>query len=434
MNKAPIGAANRDMARAFFSSPRFVAALTTTAVASAVLSFAIRQTLGWPGLIAILTTLVVLATLSLMARKQMIEWYGLLPISLLAFVGWAGLSLLWSQYQWSTLAALAYLFAFTVLGVFMALVRDTIQIVRVFGNVLRVVLGASLALEILAGVLIDSPIRFLGIAGRLDELGPIQGVLGTRNQLGLVAVIALVTFFTELRTKSVRRGVAISSLVLAGFVILLSRSPVSAGALVVVGLAALALFGLRRLSNDARRIAQFALLALVVVAAVAAWATRSVIVQVFNATGELTFRLELWREVLVLIPLHSLEGWGWIGLWRHEIPPFQAFAAAGQRPAGSALNAFVDTWFQLGLVGLVIFIGLIGLTFARSWLLGSQQRSTVFTWPALVLVVLIVSSLAESSILVEFGWLTLVICSVKAAQHLSWRKAFAATGPASASS
>ena len=69
---------------------------------------------------------------------------------------------------------------------------------------------------------------------------------------------------------------------------------------------------------------------------------------------------------------------------------------------------------------------LIALALVRSWLLGSHQRSTVFTWPALVLVALAACSFAESSILVEFGWLTLVVCTVKASRELSWRKAFAA--------
>jgi exopolysaccharide production protein ExoQ len=42
-------------------------------------------------------------------------------------------------------------------------------------------------------------------------------------------------------------------------------------------------------------------------------------------------------------------------------------------------------------------------------------------WTALVLVVLVVSSLAESVTLVEWGWVLLVICAVKAAQGRSWR-------------
>ncbi len=63
----------------------------------------------------------------------------------------------------------------------------------------------------------------------------------------------------------------------------------------------------------------------------------------------------------------------------------------------------------------------------RSWLLAAKQRSAVYVWPALVLVVLLSTALVESSILYEFGWLTFVVCCVKAARELSWRRAFAAT-------
>lgn len=96
------------------------------------------------------------------------------------------------------------------------------------------------------------------------------------------------------------------------------------------------------------------------------------------------------------------------------------------------MNAHLDVWFQIGLVGLVAFVGLVGLAFIRSWLLASRQRSFVYARPALVHLVLLTTALAlalaENSLLVEFGWLTFVVCSVKASRKLSWRKAFAATG------
>jgi hypothetical protein len=40
-----------------------------------------------------------------------------------------------------------------------------------------------------------------------------------------------------------------------------------------------------------------------------------------------------------------------------------------------------------------------------------------------VLIVLLLVSLAESSILIEFGWLTFVVCCVTASRELSWRSA-----------
>ena len=410
-------------AEAFFAAPRFTHALATAAIGVSVLATAIRPLMGWAGLIAIVGALVLFGAASLYARRESIEWQHLVPISLLVFVGWAAVSVFWSQYQWATLGGLAYLLAFSALGLYIALVRDTIQIVRAFGDVLRFVLVASIVLEIFSGLLVDAPIRFLGIQAHLGEGGPIQGLLGTRNQLGIVALIAAVTFGTELRTRSIRPDLAIGSLVLAAATMAFTRSPLIGGVIVVLGGAIVALYALRRVKPSRRTVAQLALLAAVAVAALVAWASRARIIELTNAGGELDFRLTLWQRMLTLIDLNPVEGWGWLGYWRAEISPFQAFGVSERVPV-SGLNAYLDVWFQLGFVGVVIFVGLAGLAFVRSWLLAGQRRSVVFAWPALVLVVLLTSALFESSLLVEYGWLTFVVCCVKAARELTWRRAF----------
>ena len=56
------------------------------------------------------------------------------------------------------------------------------------------------------------------------------------------------------------------------------------------------------------------------------------------------------------------------------------------------------------------------------------SRSVIYLWPALIMVALIVTSAAESSMLVDFGWLTLIICAVKASQDHSWRVRLARAG------
>jgi O-antigen ligase len=414
------------LAKGFLGAPRFSAVLTQVIIGSQVITLLLHELMGWAGALAILASLVVLASLSLLAQREEIEWHGLLPISLLVFVGWATISVFWSQYSWATAGSAIYLLSVTMLGIYIALIRDTIQIARAFGNVLRATLVLSLVLEIFSGVLIDSPIRFLSIAGNLNVLGPIQGIFGTRNQLGIVTLVAIVTFGTELHTRSIPRNLATGSLVLAGVTLLLARSPISFGTFVVVVLATLALYGLRRVSPERKRVWQFVLLGSTITVGAIAWAARTPIINALSASNELNQRLAIWRPIRLLIPMHELEGWGWAGLWWEDIPPF-SYIRDGLQP--SALNAYLDVWFQAGLIGLFAFVFMVGLAFIRSWLLASRQRSFVYAWPALVLVVLLVTGLAESSLLVEFGWLTFVVCSVKASRELSWRKAFAATRP-----
>lgn len=410
--------------RGVLDSPRFTHAVTLAAIGIGFLADTVQRLIGWPGLIGALAVLCAVAAASFVSRRAEIGWQAVLPVSLLIFIGWAGLSLLWSSYRWATLGGLAYLLAFSVLGLYIALFRDTIQIVRSFGDTLRFVLALSISVEILSGVLIDMPLRFLAVEGKLAGLGPIQGLLATRNQLALVSIIAIVTFAIEYLTRSVSRGLVVGSLVLGAVCLLLSRSPVGLGVLIAVGVAALALYLIRRVPAARRALWQWVLLAIAALLAVVVWVLRSPVVTLLSANSELTYRLGLWRGLWNLIAINPLQGWGWLGQWRPEMAPFTFFASA--REPTSGVNAYIDVWFQLGLAGVFIFVVLAGLAFVRSWILAGRQRSIVFAWPALVLVVLIVSSLAESSILVEYGWLTLVVCCVKAAKELSWRRAFRA--------
>ena len=413
-------------------SPRVTAALTTAGAGLIVLSFAVQQTAGWPGYLAALVLLVLLLAASLIARRDEVDWnWAILPISLLAYLGWAGISVFWSAYPRVTAASFGYLLLVTFVGVYIGLSRDTIQIIRSFGDVFRAVLLASIVIETLSGIIFDAPLEALDIRAQLAVGGPISGLAADRNQLGLLAAIALATFAIEWRTKAITRSVAIPSLALAAGTILFTRSPVVAMVTVALVAAAGALYGIRRLPGARRQFAQYVVLGALAVGAVFAWLLRGPIIAVFNATGELQFRLELWQRVLDFVPLHWIEGWGWIGIWNRAVPPYPALLPTEGRPHDSALNALVDLWLQVGLVGVVLFVALVGLAFTRSWLLAGRRRSVVHTWPALVLVALIVVSVAESSILTEAGWLLFVICCVKASGELSWRSALRAPSSAS---
>ncbi|HEY8281807.1 MAG TPA: exopolysaccharide production protein [Leifsonia sp.] len=405
----------------FLGSARFNSVLSLVAVGVGFSTHAIRALMGWPGLIGALSVLVVLAALSFVAQRKLIEWHGLLPISILLFVGWCALSIVWSDYQWATVAGVVYQLIFAFLAIYIALVRDAIQIVRVVGDVLRVLLTASLALEVLSGLLLDLPIRFLGIEGNIAAGGPIQGLFGSRNQLSIVALIAFVTFLVELRTRSVRPPVAAASITLAVLCILLAHSPVIAAVSVVVGLATLALFGLRQVAPSHRRYYQWALMAFTLAAIAAAYIYRARVIDLLNARADFQVRYRLWIQIWELIPINQTAGWGWVGGWPTDLYPFTAIQDATGVYHADGLNAYLDVYLQVGLIGLILFVALVALAFGRSWLLASNKRSVVYAWAPLVLVALLVTSVFESSILFDAGWLLLVICAVKASQGMSWR-------------
>lgn len=416
-----------EFARAAAASPRLADATTRTAIALGVLAPVLQRIAGWPAVAAMLATLALLVSAVLVLRWRSLPWQGILPVSLLLFVAWCLLSVLWSGYRLESLAGVAYLLGFTILGVAIALTRDTIQVVRAAGDVFRVVLAGSLALEVFAGILIDSPLPYLGIHGDLDDLGPIQGLLITRNQFALLALLALITFSIELATRSVGRAVGVSSIVLGALSAALSRSPIVLATLVVIGLAVLALWLVRRAPASARSFVQLGILAGGLAVAVVAWFLRGAIIDLFSAATELDYRLELWQRLWMLTQRDPLLGTGFVGYWRDDVGVFRFIGPPGEPDPGSALSAYLDLWYQVGAVGLFLFVVLVLLTFIRSWLLAGRRRSVVFAWAPLIVLALAVTGFAESSMLVEYGWLLLVICTVQAAQDLSWRTAWRPT-------
>jgi len=407
---------------AAFSSPRFSATLTHLILGLAFATHLVRSLMGWPGLLGALICLVLLAAASMIARRHSIEWHGLLPVSILVFLVWCSLSVLWSEYPLRTLSGVGYQLAFAFLAIYVALVRDTIQIVRATGDVLRVLLGLSIALEVLSGLLLDLPITFLGVQGNIASLGPIQGIFGSRNVLGLVSLIAVISFIIELRSRSVRPGRAAWSIALACLGLILTHSPVFVVVASAVGIAALALYWLRRTPAENRWLLQLSLLGAAVLTALIVFVARAGIISQLNAGSEFETRSSLWREMWRLVDLHPLEGWGWTGIWPETISPYGWLDFVTKTEHTSALNAFLDVYFQVGLVGFLSFVTLVILAFVRSWLLASNKRPVVYVWSPLVLVVLLVTSAAESTVLVEYGWVLLLICSVKAAQGQSWRR------------
>jgi O-antigen ligase len=413
-----------ETARSFLASPRFTQALTETIVGVALAAFAVRALLGWPGSIAVLSGLVVLAALSLASQPERVEWRGVLPISLLALFALMTVSIIWSQYTWATAAGIAHALAYAFLGVYIALVRDLIQLVRSVGNALRVVLTLSFALEVLSGVLFDTPFAWVGISGNLAAGGPVEGLSGTRNAFAFLAALAVLSFWIEYRTRSVSRTLSAYSLVLAGAAIVFARSPVSLLVLAAVLIAGLALVMIRRQQQVARRATQGILIVSALVLAALAWSFRGPIIGLVDAAADVSERTSVWNAVGDLVAQQPVIGWGWVGMWPPTVFPFSSVLSSSGTPPESALNAYADIWLQLGLAGIIALLAALGLAFVRAWLVASERRSTVYVWPALTLVLLAATSTTESYLLYEGGLLLFVTSAFAAARNRSWRGRF----------
>jgi O-antigen ligase len=404
------------------ASASFARAYTLVVFAAVFSAFAIERIAGRVTYVTIVAGLCIFGAAVMVARRRELSLLRLVPTTVVVFVGWAFASIFWSSdatasfWSWVSMAALAFL------AVVIGHVRDTLQTVRALGDVLRVLLGVSLVLEVLSGILLDVPFTFLRIQGNLAQLGPVQGIFGTRNLLGFVAVIALITFLIEYRTQSAPPGVSVASVVLAGGMAALSDSPTVVVLALGVGLAVGALALVRHARPERRAGLQLLLGGLVVVGVFVGYAARHPIIAFLGAGTDFSMRVELWNFMVDILRQRPVQGFGWFGVWDQREYPFNAINFWLDKDHATGLNAYFDVALQLGWIGLVLFLALGALALARSWLVAGERRSVVYAWTPLILVTLLIDSMFESFTLTGLGWLMLVLCAVRAGQSRSWRE------------
>jgi exopolysaccharide production protein ExoQ len=396
-------------------------AFTLATFGAVIVSPAIVRTMGLVAYSTVIAGLCLLGAAILVVRRREIELLRLLPSTVVILAVWLLVTAFWSTDPAGTIVGWIAFAAIAFLAVVIAHVRDSLQTIRALGDVLRAALATSLALEILSGILLNLPIEFLEIQGNIAVGGPVQGLFGTRNMLGFIAVIALITFVVEWRTSSIRRGVAVFSVVLALTLAGFSASPTVLVLALAAAVATAVLYIVRAAAPARRPGLQIAVGTVTVAGLVTAYILRHQIIALLDAGADFRLRGDLWNVLLEFTAQRPVEGFGWFGTWPANEWPFVVINFATDGRHSSALNAYFDVLLQAGWVGLLLFGALCAIAMVRSWLVASTRRSVVYAWTPLILVTLLVDSVFESFTLHGAGLLLLVLCVVRAGLTMSWR-------------
>ncbi|PSL38799.1 O-antigen ligase [Labedella gwakjiensis] len=394
-----------------------------------------RNLLGWPAYIVLVILVGAACGVVLVRARPRLRWTTT-PKTLVAFLGLALLSLSWSAYIGATAATLVGTLLTTIVGCTLALALDWPAVVRALGRSLRFIIGLSLAFELVVALIVRHPVprwwdpvgedtALLNLWSRnvLLEGDRIQGWVGNANLLAIIALLGIVVFAVELAERSVSRRSGSIWLALAAVTFGLTRSStmvIAAAACVVVLCAVL----LARRAGPAGRLGVYGAGAVVGIAiVVVAVFFRDTALALFGKSSDLTGRLDIWADVSEMAARRPWFGWGYSSPWLPGAVPFDEPVIRNGVEQLQAHNAWLDVWMQLGVVGVVLFAGLVVSVLWRSWflavdrprvgLIDDRPYSVASMLPLLVAVVLVVQSLMESRILVESGWVLLVALAVK---------------------
>jgi len=431
-------------------SPRFRLGFSALVLFTLLAGDAWRLSLGWWvfGTITIAITLVS----GWLLWRQRSRWnIGGLPLPLVVFLALATVSIFWSHYPAATALGLVTTWIIVVNAVALAVTFTWAELLRGLGVVLRVVLGLSLVFELFVSLVIrERVLPFFGlpdidyssydrIPGMLmwsrNELfevfdnGRIQGIVGNANSLGFLALLALIVFGIQLASRNVSKHSVSKRWGSAWFVIALATVLMTKSATVTVASAAVivvlvvALLVRRATSSRGRAAVYFSSAAVLVAGGTAAFLFRDTVFDLLGKSSDLTGRLGIWEKVIDLTQQRPAFGWGWVSYWVPWADPFDNLVFRSGVRQLQAHNTWLDVAFQLGFVGLIVFLALVGAALVKAWqhAVDRPQKSpgtplhysTVTLLPLALLVALVVQSFAESRLITEYGLALLVVVAVK---------------------
>ncbi|MDH6235958.1 O-antigen ligase family protein [Cryobacterium sp. CG_9.6] len=414
---------------------RFVVRTFATFVLFSVLAGQFWRNLGgWWGFGAVVAIVLVGSVVGLITERPDWKWRRF-PKALIIFMLLATLSILWSFYPGASLLGVGLQWITTIAALFVALVLTWAELLRTLSVALRYILALSLAFELFVAAVIQQPVlpffveyegkiplAFYWSRGLLLDGGPIEGIVANRNLLGFIALIAVIVFAVQLAARTVKRGWGIIWLVLAIVTLLLTRSStVTLATLVVLAALVFALWA-RSVHHQARRPVYIVAAASVVTGVAAILAFFPLLTQLLGKSDDLTGRFDIWHSVTELASERPAFGWGWVSYWVPWVEPFQGLAVRKGVTYLQAHNAWLDVWLQLGIVGLVVFVALVLATLWRAWFLAIDRPrlgvkddapfAASALLPLLIMAALLAQSVAESRLLIEYGWVLLVVMAV----------------------
>ncbi|MEZ0141718.1 O-antigen ligase family protein [Microbacterium sp. NRRL B-14842] len=371
-------------------------------------------------------------------RPQPFRWRRL-PWAAVGYTALALLSVAWSQWRVPTVATGMLLAAVTVNGLFIAHVLTWHEIVRALSSAFKWILGLSLALELWVSLVLHGPLlpNFADIpAGKIDpqwywvrdnlfDGGRIQGILGNANLLGIVSLFALITFGVLFAARARWRTTLALWMILAAYFLFRTASATAlacAGAAAVVLVVALLMR--RAASPTARTRIYVVAIGSTAVLALAVWLLREPLLGLLGRSADLTGRSnKIWAAVLERVGEHPVIGNGFSSPWVPTDPAFDGWIVDHGITVFHAHNMWLDVLLQLGVLGLLLMAVAYGSLLWRSWFFAVDRPrwdldahrpySPLTLLPSLFTVVLLVQGLTESTPIMLWGWLLLVLLSFK---------------------
>jgi len=435
---APPAPPERESTRHLLLRGYVILALFTTFAHSAV--YNLLGEIGAGVVLGVFLIATLAIAVPLVARRQPHPFaWRRLPWAATGYAVLALVSVIWSQWRVATLLTWLLLGAITVTALFIAHALTWREIVRALASAFKWILGLSLALELWVSLVLHRPLlpnfvtlpdgaidpQWYWVRDNLFDGGRIQGIVGNANLLGILSLFAILTFGVLFAARARWRTTLALWMLLAAFFIVRAASAttyVCAAAAVVVLVVALLM---RRTATPGARTRVYVVsLGGAVVAVLAVWLLQKPLLSLVGRDSDLTGRSEkIWTKVIERASERPLAGNGFSSPWLPTDPAFAGWIEDHGITVFHAHNMWLDVLMQLGVIGVVLVaVAYLSLLW-RSWffavdrprwdLVADREYTPLTLLPLLLTVVLLVQGFTESTPIMLWGWMLLILLSFK---------------------
>ena len=371
------------------------------------------------------------------SRPHRLPWRRL-PWVALGYAGLALLSLAWSQWPLTTITTWLLLAVVTVNALFIAHVLSWQEIIRALATAFKWIVGLSLAIELWVAAVLRHPLmpnsadfpageidpHWYWVRGNLFDGGRIQGIVGNSNMLAILCLLALITLGIRFAAQVRWRATTAVWFIAAAFLLWRASSATAylctaAVAIVLAG----ALVVRRSRARETRRIVYAVSAGVAVLAAAVLIVFRDQIFAALGRSSDLTGRQEIWAAVLERVAHSPIVGNGFASPWIPTDPAFDGWITDHGISVFHAHDMWIDVLLQLGVVGLLLMaVAYLSLLW-RAWffavdrprwdLRDDRAFSPLSLLPVLFTAALLVHGIVESTPIMLWGWLCLVLFSFK---------------------
>ncbi|HEY9802897.1 MAG TPA: O-antigen ligase [Leptolyngbyaceae cyanobacterium] len=318
-------------------------------------------------------------------------------------VGIAILSLLWSINPARTFSRVFALVGTTLFGIYLSVRYHSLR------KHLLIVSFTFITILVLS-LLFAVVLRKYGVMGGIHA-GAWRGIYYHKNALGKWMTVSAIVFLLQSTGANKKRFFWLIALGLSIVALVLAKS--SAALISLLGLVLIfSLLGVLRLQYELMAsVITFIMLA---VAIVTVWIINNgdLIFSLFGKDPSLTGRTDLWEFVTEIALRRPWLGYGYGAFWAANGGAEEVWRAFAWTPPNSH-NGYIDTWLNIGLIGLFIFaVGFIK-NLGISLLLIRKYGTPEVVLPFMLIAYLGISNYSESGLMLQndFFWVIYVSLS-----------------------